>query len=307
MDGLTLATLGEEQLVSRLTDMLPQHSGLLTGPGDDCAVVRRTDDWDELLKTDVVVEKIHFLPEEQPERIGWKALARAVSDIAAMGGIPEYALVTLLADKDQPFKKIQDIYQGLVTCAETYGVGLAGGETSSLPEQGLILNIALTGRVERGTAVLRSGARPGDHICVTGCLGGTLAGHHLDFLPRCREARFLHDGAFASSMMDLSDGLGKDLPRLCRASGVSCRIREQALPMRENCTSLQALTDGEDYELLFTVSPDRISLLQQQWPVDFPQLSIIGEITTRENAKDAPSYPDGWDHFSPSSPKDFSR
>lgn len=306
MDDTSLATLGEDGLIRLLTAGLPSHPDLLVGPGDDCAVVRRDDRWDELLKTDVVVEGIHFLPGEVPERIGRKALARAVSDIAAMGGTPEHALITLLTAKNQPLAKIQEIYRGILDCAQTYGISLAGGETSSLP-QGLILNVALTGRVERGTALLRSGARPGDLICVTGKLGDTLKNHHLDFHPRINEGNFLREHALATAMMDLSDGLAKDLPRLCKASGVGCRIQEDDIPRRNGCDILQALSDGEDYELLFTVPKNRMDTLKQLWPEDFSRFSCIGEILPCGDGALLPGLSGGWDHFSPTPTHNFSR
>lgn len=254
MSSESLQQLGEDRLVERLVKLLPPHADLITGPGDDCAVIRRDEKWDGLLKTDVVVENIHFLPDEAPERIGRKALARAISDIAAMGGIPEHALVTLLTDPGQPVDKLVGIYKGIVNCALKYGISIAGGETSSLPEKGLVINIALTGRVEKGTAILRSGAQVGDLLCVTGQLGGSLSGHHLDFQPRTEEGRLLHAKG-VSSMMDLSDGLAKDLPRLCKASGTGAVYEENSLPLNKGATIRQAQHDGEDYELLFTLSP----------------------------------------------------
>lgn len=306
MDDMSLASLGEDGLIQLLTSELPAHPNLVVGPGDDCAVVRRDDSWDGLLKTDVVVEGIHFLPEEVPERIGWKALARAVSDMAAMGGSPEHALITLLTAKNQPLSKIQGIYRGILTCAQTYGISLAGGETSSLP-QGLVLNVALTGYVKRGTALLRSGARSGDLICVTGELGDTMKSHHLDFLPRISEGDFLRRHALATAMMDLSDGLAKDLPRLCRASDTGCRIREVDLPRRNSCSIQQALSDGEDYELLFTVPQNRMDTLKKIWPADFAHFSCIGEILPLEEGVLLPGLSGGWDHFSPTPSHNFSR
>lgn len=291
----SLQQLGEDRLVERLVKLLPPHTDLLTGPGDDCAVVRRDAQWDGLLKTDVVVENVHFLPDETPERIGWKALARAVSDIAAMGGIPEHALVTLLTDPRQPVDKLEGIYKGIVTCALKYGISIAGGETSSLPEKGLVINIALTGRVEKGTAILRSGAQVGDILCVTGQLGGSLGGHHLDFQPRTEEGRLLHAKG-VSAMMDLSDGLAKDLPRLCKASGTGAACEENTLPRSEGATIRQALYDGEDYELLFTLSPALWESLRHEWPAELAPVSCIGKIT--EQTQNPAPLTGGWDHFS---------
>lgn len=163
-----LSELGENAILQRLLSDIPVNAALITGPGDDCAVVARNDEWDTLLKTDVVVENLHFTPETSPERIGRKALARAVSDIAAMGGIPEHALITILCHHSRPVELLEGIYRGLNSLAAQFGISLAGGETSGLPYDGLVINVALTGRVEHGNAVLRSGGAPGDQLFANG-------------------------------------------------------------------------------------------------------------------------------------------
>lgn len=293
-----LAQLGENELVRELTNLLPPAAHeLLIGPGDDCAVAAMDKTWDLLLKTDVVVEGVHFLPDEQPERIGHKALARAISDIAAMGGIPEHALVTLLAAPGQTVDKIKKIYQGLLNCAEKYNVQIAGGETSSLPGNGLIINIAMTGRVEHGGALLRSTAREGDLIMVTGVLGGSLSGHHLDFMPRVREGRLLRSLPYVHAMMDLSDGLAKDLPRLADCSRTNFEVFEDSLPLRPGCTREQALGDGEDYELLFTIDPTQREPLHALFATNFPDtpLTCIGKVLPQDIPSS--SLPGGWEHF----------
>lgn len=294
----SLQQIGEDLLVEQLISLLPQDSSLRQGPGDDCAVAPRDKEWDSLLKTDVIVEGVHFLPCESPERIGYKALARALSDIAAMGGIPEYALITLLADSAQKKDKIIGIYQGILRCAGLYEVTIAGGETSSLPSPGLIINIALTGRVEREQAILRSTALPGDLVFVTGELGGSLRGHHLDFLPRLNEGRFLLASGAVHAMMDISDGLAKDLPRMASASGTGFYLNPSQLPIRPGCTTEQALGDGEDYELLLTIPPELSDNLLDSWSPQFPRtrLTCIGEITDSCLRGNTPAS-GGWEHF----------
>lgn len=289
-----LSELGEDALVARLLRGLPTNDALLVGPGDDCAVTARNEHWDTLLKTDVVVEGVHFLRETSPERIGRKALARAVSDIAAMGGIPEHALITVLVHRSRPAALLEGIYRGLNALAERFGISVAGGETSALPDDGLVLNIALTGRCERGKAILRSGGRPGDKLFVTGVLGGSFPTEwHLDFEPRVAFGRFLLDHNLRpTAMMDLSDGLGTDAPRLAAASRCGLDLDRAALPCRKGYTPEQALSDGEDYELLFSLSPsdaERLSLLKT--PV---QVTCIGSLCTSEKGAFLPS---GWQHF----------
>ncbi len=255
----SLSDLGENAILSRLLTTLPTNEDVLCGPGDDCAVVRGDDGWDVLLKTDVVVEGVHFLRETSPALIGRKALARAVSDIAAMGGLPTHALITILAHPSRSMADLFALYhEGVYPLASRYGISLAGGETSSLPYDGLIINVALTGKVEQGRAVLRSGARVGDIIAVSGRLGGSFeSGRHLSFEPRVELARFLMEHRLQpSAMMDLSDGLATDLPRLLQASACHCDLEEVALPLHDACSIEQGLCDGEDYELLCTFSEE---------------------------------------------------
>lgn len=289
-----LSELGEDALLARLLRGLPTNGSLLVGPGDDCAVTARDEHTDTLLKTDVVVEGVHFLRDTAPERVGRKALARAVSDIAAMGGIPEHALVTVLVHRSRPAALLEGLYRGLNTLAGRYGISVAGGETSSLPYDGLVINIALTGRCERGKAVLRSGGRPGDKLFVSGVLGGSFASEwHLDFEPRVELAHFLlAQGLRPTAMMDLSDGLGTDAPRLAAASHCGLDIDLAALPCRPGCTMEQALCDGEDYELLFALSPAQAAtLLTLNSPVP---LHAIGSLCLPGEGHFLPS---GWQHF----------
>lgn len=293
-----LSELGEDALLARLLRGLPTNDSLLVGPGDDCAVTARNEQWDTLLKTDVVVEGVHFLRKTEPERIGRKALARAVSDIAAMGGIPEHALVTILVHRSRPAALLEGIYRGMKALAERFGIAVAGGETSSLPHDGLVLNIALTGRCERGKAILRCGGRPGDKLFVTGVLGGSFPSEwHLDFEPRVNFARYLlAQGIRPTAMMDLSDGLGTDAPRLAAASRCGLAIDRRALPCRPGCTPDQALSDGEDYELFFALSPDdAVSLTSLDTPV---RVTCIGSLCSPETApKGGSLLPSGWQHF----------
>lgn len=289
---IPLSRLGENAVLERLLQQLTTQAPMLTGPGDDCAVVPRDNEWDTLLKTDVVIENIHFTPDTAPERIGHKALARAVSDIAAMGGLPEYALITLLMHPSRAVEQAEGIYRGINALAARCGLSVAGGETSALPYDGIVINVALTGRVEHNKAILRSGGRPGDIICVSGPLGGSFpSGHHLDFDPRLELARLLMEhGPRPSAMMDLSDGLGSDLPRLAAASRCGFEIHPEKLPLNPGCTPQQGISDGEDYELLLTFSPCDFDNL----PADIRHsIFPIGTLTTCATSAIAP----GWQHF----------
>ncbi len=289
----TLSELGENAILERILQDMPGNSGLITGPGDDCAVVSRDEKWDSLLKTDVVVENLHFTPDTKPERIGRKALARAVSDIAAMGGIPEHALITILCHPSRPVELLEGIYRGLNSLAREFDISLAGGETSGLPFDGLVINVALTGKVEHGQAILRSGGAPGDLLFVSGVLGGSFPSEwHLDFEPRVKLARgLIKAGIRPSAMMDLSDGLGTDLPRLAAASGCGFEIDESSLPCRPGFSISDAVSHGEDYELLLALSPAAAQKLTRS--TFATNLRNIGKLTSNPGGQLC----SGWQHF----------
>ena len=280
-------TLSETELIQRLTQDLPADSSVLTGPGDDCAVL----DWSGsklLFKTDAIVEGIHFERDTPPGAIGRKALARALSDIAAMAGTPTHALITLGVHAEMEPSLIEAVYQGLRDCAREHHVNIVGGETTSLSQ--LTLSISLIGKASKH--ILRTGSAVGDAIFVSGELGGSLAGHHLNFDPRLKEARWLSDQNIVHAMIDLSDGLATDLRHLL-SDQTGAELLTRALPIRRAAKErardnpsgktalLAALTDGEDYELLFTVSSKDAVPLLDGWKSAFPEtpLHCIGKIT----------------------------
>lgn len=290
-----ISHIGEDALLGQILPQLAQNKELFVSAGDDCAVVHRDTTWDSLLKTDAIVESIHFLPQTEGKLIGRKALARAISDIAAMGGIPEHALVSIFVHPSRNVKHILAIYEGINELAKQYNISIAGGETSSLPYDGLILSISLIGKIEHKTAILRSGAKTGDLIAVSGCLGNSFASqHHLNFTPRIALARALHAAQIPHAMMDISDGLGTDLPRLASASCLGFIIEEEKLPLRATATPQQAISDGEDYELLFTFPTKRLPDIEKI-SLQFPEspLHIIGQMTSHT----AQNIASGWQHF----------
>lgn len=288
-DGVT-----EFELIRRLTPLLPTNDFVVTGCGDDCAVLELgAPDHQTLFKTDAVVEGVHFTSGTEPERVGHKALARCLSDIAAMGGTPTVALVTLGLPPGFQAERIQGIYRGLQRLAVRHQVAIVGGETTTNPG-GLLISIALLGTVPRGKALLRSGARAGDALFVTGELGGSIDGHHLDFEPRLAEGRWLLECGYVRAMMDVSDGVAGDLPKILEASGsLGAQLLKSALPIRREArvraksgdlakpAALAALTDGEDFELLFTVAAGDAVRILDAWKQAFPavRLTCIGKIT----------------------------
>ncbi len=290
--------LGEDALIGKLTENWTTGSGVVVGVGDDCAVVESADPHTyTLLKTDAVIEGVHFLADENYQRVGWKALARVVSDFAAMGGWGDFYLVTLALPADFAVDKVSALYRGLEICAQKFGGQLVGGETSSVPARSAaVISIAGTGRVKRDQLVKRTGASAGDVIYVTGQLGGSIRGKHLDFEPRVEAASWLAENFLPSSMMDLSDGLAKDLPRLADYSSCGYQLDFENIPLSEGCELSQALNDGEDYELLLTQPAEVADELELAWDLAFPdlQLSRIGICTSEPSDQLA----GGWGHFS---------
>jgi len=292
----SLAALGENGLLHLLTaHWKSDPKRVLTGVGDDCAVLRGAGRNHFLLfKTDAVVEGVHFTPREQPELIGRKALARALSDLAAMGATPLAAVITLGVPKNESVARLRAIYRGLERIAKKFGVNLVGGET--IRARQLFLNVALLGECKGYRPVLRSGAGEGDLIFVTGRLGATRTRHHLVFEPRLAEGQWLAKHKIASAMMDLSDGVGADLPRLARASGLFFQLDFKAVPRARGVTMRQAISDGEDYELLFTVTPARAKILKKKWPFATP-VRCIGVMGRRDGGSGVPLHVYGYDHF----------
>jgi len=294
---MTLKQITEDELVRRLTANLSAGTDVVLGPGDDCAAVEcGSRKWLRLLKTDCIIEGVHFLPDTDPMRIGWKALARTASDIAACGGEPGYALVTLAASAEQQVAKIEGIYAGLKRAAAEFGMTIVGGETARAP-QGVFISVATDGRVRRSRLATRSGGLPGDVLFVTGRLGGSIHGKHLDFYPRLLEAAWLTRRYDVHAMMDLSDGLGADLPRMADASGVGFAVNVDAVPVTDGATVDNAISDGEDYELLFAVDPAVAEDLETRWSRKFPDLllSQIGNLTDAASGRTPMA--SGFSHF----------
>ena len=206
-------------------------------------------------------------------------MMRTLSDFAAMSGIPEFALITLAAAGKKKASWVRELYRGLNRAAARFNVGIVGGETSETAGPTVIV-VNVAGFVERHRCVLRSGGKTNDDLFVTGKLGGSIRGRHLNFVPRIDEARWLTANFKVHAMMDLSDGLGADLPRLARASRLGFSIDQDALPVSRGCTVQQAISDGEDYELLFATSPRERGRLEKMWRKKFPKLALtrIGKL-----------------------------
>lgn len=280
---MKLRHLGEDRLLAELLPSFARHRGVVTRAGDDCAIVQAPGrNKLVLLKCDCVVENVHFTRAADPVAIGWKAMMRPLSDFAAMSGMPQFALITLMLPPRTTLAWVKKVYRGLSRAAAEFDVAIVGGETSRAPVAAAI-SVSVAGFVEPSRRVLRSGGRVGDELLVTGRLGGSIRGRHLRFLPRIHEARWLTKNFRIRAMMDLSDGLGSDLPRLAEASDLGFELDAANLPKNSGTTVRQAISDGEDYELLFAVARKDLARLQARWLKKFPNLPLtrIGRLVRK--------------------------
>lgn len=298
----------EEEVINLIKKRLKiKNPDVLVGPGDDTAVVSYNSREYLILTTDCVVEDVHFSRKETTLfQIARKALAVNLSDIAAMGGLPLYALVCAGLPQGFTRREISELIRGLNYMAEKFQFDIVGGNLTR--SEKLFIDVSLIGRVEKKYLKLRSGAKAGDLIFVTGALGGSRLKKHLTFTPRLKEARELVKKFPVSAMMDISDGLSTDLIHLAKESGVGFKIYLEKIPLSYDALRMSkdrkeaifhALNDGEDYELLFTV-PERCKLPEYLGSVP---LTCIGEITKErrykgyQDGKEVSITPSGYSHF----------
>ncbi|MBS0205622.1 MAG: thiamine-monophosphate kinase [Planctomycetes bacterium] len=291
---------------SRVTDRDPVKLGI----GDDAAVLRSDTGRDWLVATDMLMEGVDFtFPPATAPLVGRKSLAVNLSDIAAMGGRPTAAFVSVALPIDRGVEFARDLHAGLLDLANQYGVVLAGGDTNSWDGQ-LVINVAVVGEPFGERSITRRGALPGDWIFVTGALGGSIHGRHLTFEPRVRESKLLTELVNIHAMIDISDGLAADLHHILEQSRVGAIVDASAIPLHADLAQSRddrgpvrhALSDGEDFELVFTVSSTDGQRLIQEWHDSTP-IQCIGEITaapecwlrTPANSL-VPLPPLGWTH-----------
>jgi thiamine-monophosphate kinase len=295
---MKLRQLGEDRLLDQLLPRLPVSKSVVSPAGDDCAVVKRPGGRNFLvLKTDCIVEGVHFTPEANAVEVGWKAMMRPLSDFAATSALPRLALITLIASKETEGRWVNKLYRGLRKAAARFKVNIVGGETSSTLGP-VVISVSVVGIVEKDRWVSRRGGKVGDDLFVTGRLGGATKRKHLQFVPRIAESRWLTKSFSIHAMMDLSDGLGVDLPRLARASKVGFTIEMESLPFNRGVEINDAISEGEDYELLFAISPRDSARLQKSWPKKFPKLPLtrIGCLNPHSAIRN-PQLKGGYVHF----------
>ncbi len=278
----------EFSLIDSFRLQLHAMSGVESGIGDDAAVV----EWGSrcgLLAADMLLDGVHFETSSQsPVAIGRKALAVNLSDVAAMAGVPRFALVSLALPRSASADFAAGIFEGLKSIADEFNTAIVGGDTTSW-DGPFAINVAIVGDVVGDRAVTRSGAKPGDWLFVTGELGGSLLGRHLTFTPRVREAGILHRAVDLHAMIDVSDGLVADLYHVLEESAAGAILHEAAIPVSDAARQVvddrspleHALGDGEDFELLFAVSPGDGAKLVSENPIGI-RLSHIGEVTVEQ-------------------------
>jgi len=304
----------EAELIAHLRRRLPPHPLLRLGIGDDAAVLRMAEVDECVLSVDLLTDQVDFeLSEVDPVRVGRKALAVNLSDLAAMASQPLAGVVALALPREGGMDLAIALYEGMLPLAEEFDLAIAGGDTNSWPGP-LALSITVVGKVTSRGPLTRSGAQPGDRIMVTGSFGGSILGRHLDFQPRVAEALRLAERYELRAGIDVSDGLSIDLARLARESGCGAILQSDAVPVADDAHRLaekladgstpleHALGDGEDFELILAVPPDEAERILAEQPLDVP-LSSIGEFIREPGlwqvdarGRELPLLPRGYQH-----------
>lgn len=313
--------LGEKELIEHIRRLARGGKSLVTGIGDDCAVLRVPAGHELLVTTDFTIEKVHFRRDwHPPELVGWRCLTRGLSDVAAMGGEPRAAFLSLAVAGDVPQKWVERFLKGLLELAEEFAVPLAGGDTAQ-SAGGIQADIVVVGSVPKGKAVLRSGAKAGEHIYVTGQLGeaattlarlaeakpseySRIVSRQLRPWPRVSVGKWLRQRQLASAMIDVSDGLSTDLEHICQGSHVGAEIWAEAIPRaaidsRNKPVALEfALHGGDDYELLVT-SDEELPSTVAGVPVTRigRTTKSLGMRLVGVDGKARPLKAGGWEHF----------
>ena len=270
----------ELEFIKYISKKFQARPPVIKGIGDDCAIINYTRNKYLLLTSDMIIEGTHFTKKTAPFQIGWKSIAVNISDIASMGGIPKYALVSAGIPRSKSLKFLKEITKGIETICKKFNISVIGGDTNSSAKT--VINVTLIGEVEKKRVIKRSGAKKGDLIFVTGALGEGKV-KHLNFIPRLKEARILVKNFKISSMIDLSDGLAMDLNRLANTSKVGICIYKSLIPLSEKSEPLEkAIFAGEDFELLFTASvKESKKIIKRMGEKEDLPVTLIGEVTNK--------------------------
>jgi thiamine-monophosphate kinase len=304
----------ELEFIRWLRDRLTQHQLVVLGPGDDAAILRATPGTEQVVSTDMLMDGVDFISGEHAwERIGRKALAVNLSDLAAMAAKPVAAFVSLALPKNNGFSIARELYEGMFPLAKKYDVAIAGGDTNSWPGP-LCISVTVVGEVAIDGALLRSRALPGDDLLVTGSFGGSILGRHFDFEPRVREAIQLAADYEIHAAIDISDGLSLDVSRVAQESRCGVMLDFRSVPIAPDALKLSmnqsdgrtaldhALSDGEDFELALAVPREEAIRLLREQPLDVP-LTRIGRFVPKlglygidHDGHEHILAPKGWEH-----------
>ena len=302
----TIESLGEFGLIREIEKWVPRAKDIVRGIGDDTAVFRISGGKYQLFTIDTIVEDVDFrLRQVRAEEIGWKTLGINLSDIAAMGGIPKVAVISLTLPPKTSLQFVKSFYTGAQKLARKFKVSIVGGDLSKGAK--LSATVAVLGEADPKRTVFRTGAKIGDFICVTGTLGGSILGKHLNFTPRLKEGEFLARHG-VSSMIDISDGFLQDLNHLVRKPKMTFMISEREVPVSQAALRLargnkrkalnHALSDGEDFELLCTLSPEKFRKIRKNWRRQFSiPLTAVGRVVYDSGAKEFQRKNLGFQHF----------
>lgn len=272
------AKISELDLIQRISRKIKNDPSVVRGIGDDAAVLEYSRDRYQLWTADMLIEGVDWTSGAPAKDIGYKALACSLSDIAAMGGIPRYGLVSLGLPKAKAREFVDGFYSGLLKLARKFQVNIVGGDLGHSDK--IVVDVSLIGEVAKKKLVLRNGAKVNDILFVSGELGGSIYGRHLRFIPRLKESAYLVNNYKVNAMLDISDGLSLDLSRICRASGVGAVIYEELIPVSKDAKEFsEALDMGEDFELLFSLPLKEARRLIKSGNKAF---KAIGEIRPRQ-------------------------
>ena len=277
----------EREFLNWLRTQMSGSEAVVLGPSDDCAIVNVSPGCQQVLTTDMLMDGVDFVCDQHDStQIGRKCMAVNLSDLAAMGATPKFALVSLSLPHAWSVDETQKLMTGILSMSQEYGISVVGGDTNRW-DRPLVVSITAIGEVAMGEAWRRSGAQVGDRLVVTGPCGGSLLQKHLHFLPKISEANWLREKSGIHAAIDISDGLAWDTFQLAKASGLSAILNESDIPVAQDAVNrsketgwspLQhAMEDGEDFELVLAVEPESLLSIQKDWPFEQP-LVDFGEI-----------------------------
>lgn len=296
----------EDSFLAQLFTQLETNEQVIIGPGDDCAVYRvPNSELLQVIAVDQVIANRHFLPETSAYDAGRKLLARNLSDIAAMGATPTYALISAAIAPDKDEQWLKDFHQGIIDLANKHSVLIIGGDLAQSDKGDTVASLTILGQSKKEELCARHGVKADDFLCVTGQLGNSfLSEHHLYFEPRLEIGHWLGKNQIPNAMMDISDGLLKDVQRMMKGENLCLIIDLEKLPLRQGANIESALTEGEDYELLFTVSKENLERLEKNWDFEESALHIIGKFEASDQMQIQDSkgrnllqLKSGFDHF----------